>query len=820
MASRSLGTLTLDLVARIGGFEQGLDKAEREAKKRAAAIEKAFEGAFTAVTAGFALLASAGAAALTAMNRQAESIANFQTLADKVGDTAEQVATLQKATVLSGVAMDSVAEASIKLTTSLAKTDDESKAVGVALKDIGLSFNEFKRLSPVEQIESVAKAFDRFEDGAGKTAVAVSLFGKSGAALIPFLKDLAAEGERQVGLTGGQIKAAKEYTDAQARLRAEFQAFTQQQTAQYIPTMNQVLGILSDIAKNEAIVEVTTAAVSIAVKAAVVVLQTLLVVGSEIVFVFKMVGQEIGGVAAQLGALARLDVKGFTAISDMMKEDAALARRELDAFQARVMRIGRSDYMDDETRRLMARSAANRPGRPVLNATAPPSAGGAKDDPTKRLLDNELRVLERYISDQQDLLRERNKFLDLYNQQGLLSISDYFTQQQNVLDEATQNQIKAYDAQIKALRAYQASAAKATDRAEAEGRINDLLDKQEKLQRDAGSAAIEAGIKRDLADRAYQNTLKELNAQLLELQGNLGAAAAIRFDLQNEGLRRTLEVMGNIAGQEQLSRIRQLTVAQADLNKLQSDYALAQGFLSVQEDRIALDRQMGTKGEIEGLLALGKARRDTYEQLKGIAEQYRVIAILNQDPNMLLAAERMNLAVKQLGASLDPLADKINTLFADSFADAFGSILDGTKSAKEAFRDLANSILKELARLAVQDTFKRLFSSSGLSGSGSGGFDLGGLISGLFGGARANGGPVLPNTLYRVNERGPEMFEAANGAQFLMTGTQGGNVIPNGSMGGGVNNFYVTVPQQTSRATGAQIAAEAARKLEQGRRNL
>ena len=43
MASQSLGTLTYDLVARIGGFTSGLDKAEKAAAKRAKAIEETFD---------------------------------------------------------------------------------------------------------------------------------------------------------------------------------------------------------------------------------------------------------------------------------------------------------------------------------------------------------------------------------------------------------------------------------------------------------------------------------------------------------------------------------------------------------------------------------------------------------------------------------------------------------------------------------------------------------------------------------------------------------------------------------------------------------
>ena len=40
MASRGLGTLTLDLIAKIGGFEQGMDKAARHADKRMREIER------------------------------------------------------------------------------------------------------------------------------------------------------------------------------------------------------------------------------------------------------------------------------------------------------------------------------------------------------------------------------------------------------------------------------------------------------------------------------------------------------------------------------------------------------------------------------------------------------------------------------------------------------------------------------------------------------------------------------------------------------------------------------------------------------------
>lgn len=77
----------------------------------------------------------------------------------------------------------------------------------------------------------------------------------------------------------------------------------------------------------------------IAFKAATVLFQTLGVVGSDVVFVFKGVGREIGAIAAQIAALGRGDFNGFKAISEAVKEDARIARLELDEFQERLFNL-------------------------------------------------------------------------------------------------------------------------------------------------------------------------------------------------------------------------------------------------------------------------------------------------------------------------------------------------------------------------------------------------------------------------------------------------------------------------------------------------
>src|SRR5690606_34292145 len=50
MASKSLGTLTLDLVAKVGGFVSGMEKAERTAKRSARSASDSYRNASKEIT--------------------------------------------------------------------------------------------------------------------------------------------------------------------------------------------------------------------------------------------------------------------------------------------------------------------------------------------------------------------------------------------------------------------------------------------------------------------------------------------------------------------------------------------------------------------------------------------------------------------------------------------------------------------------------------------------------------------------------------------------------------------------------------------------
>ena len=117
------------------------------------------------------------------------------------------------------------------------------------------------------------------------------------------------------------------------------------------------------------------------------------------------------------------------------------------------------------------------------------------------------------------------------------------------------------------------------------------------------------------------------------------------------------------------------------------------------------------------------------------------------------------------------------------------SVIDGTKSAKDAFKDMSRSIVNDLLKIAIQKS---------ITGP------LGDAFGSMFG--KAIGGPVQNGRPYMVGERGPELFIP----------NQSGSIVPNKRLGGSdgvVINQTINVTtgvQQTVRSEIAQLMPQIA----------
>jgi hypothetical protein len=146
------------------------------------------------------------------------------------------------------------------------------------------------------------------------------------------------------------------------------------------------------------------------------------------------------------------------------------------------------------------------------------------------------------------------------------------------------------------------------------------------------------------------------------------------------------------------------------------------------------------------------------EELLGKTEaQQRVIRALGVDwenygegtVNSLVAAiEEMD----EFNAKVAKQEDIAN-IIAGSFGDAFMSIVDGTKSAKDAFSDMARHIISRLFEILVIESMVQ-----SIAGAIMGGFGGGGPTRPVMRPTpRASGGSMMANHPYLVGEHGPEL---------------------------------------------------------------
>lgn len=302
--------------------------------------------------------------------------------------------------------------------------------------------------------------------------------------------------------------------------------------------------------------------IGVIAQAFIVVDQTVRVVWANLRFVFQGIGREIGGIAAQIAALATLDLDGFRAISDAMREDAERARRELDAYEKRVLNVARiqfraDDQSDAEARRLgLARPAAT------------PSAGGS--GPGDRARPQRISEAERYLRSLQDQLQATQD----------LSVAE------KLLDDIQRGRL-----------------GKITQAQEAE-----LLGIA--LQIDAAEALKKSIEEREEAEKKAAQEIARIREEAFEAsQRQIQAAAeeVARLIDGNQALREEIELIGKSA--EEKGRLEQARIANAIAAK--------------EEELASLQNAGATQAEIQALqqqIALLRERRDLLG-VRGVTQQ-------------------------------------------------------------------------------------------------------------------------------------------------------------------------------------------------------
>jgi hypothetical protein len=169
-------------------------------------------GAIQATIATLSGLAGLGFMASWAKDTIAAAAA-LDDLADATGSTVESLSKLSNIAKVSGSSFETIDAAIKRLAVGMAGVDEESSRAGKALAALGISSKD-----PAQAMLDIAKSFAGYADGAEKAALAVAIFGKSGASLLPILKDIAENVDIAGTVTGKQAQAAEDLEKSWRRL--------------------------------------------------------------------------------------------------------------------------------------------------------------------------------------------------------------------------------------------------------------------------------------------------------------------------------------------------------------------------------------------------------------------------------------------------------------------------------------------------------------------------------------------------------------------------------------------------------------------------
>lgn len=282
-------------------------------------------GAFGALSAG------ALASAFKSVVDGADSMIK---LAQAAGTTVEELSALTYAAKLGGVETEALGSSLKKLAknaTDTANGTGEAKdaftALGISVKDA-----EGRVRGTGDLLNEVADKFAGLEDGSEKTALAMQIFGKSGAQLIPVL-NAGSDGIEALKLEAEALgividedlaRASEQLNDNLTRLGEAARGALTQAFSETVPVIAELSDLMVEFAKD-------TEAVKAAADVANAGLKILVEGGIIIKSVFHQLGTLIGGVAAAIVQLVNGEFSAAaTTLKDAYGDAVDIASRDLE----------------------------------------------------------------------------------------------------------------------------------------------------------------------------------------------------------------------------------------------------------------------------------------------------------------------------------------------------------------------------------------------------------------------------------------------------------------------------------------------------------
>ncbi len=611
-------------------------------------------------------------------------------MAQRTGIAVESLSLLVPAAELSAVSTEKFEAGLKKLATGMleAATGSEASAQNFAALGVAVQ-NQDGTLRDSEQVLlDLADRFQAMPDGAEKAALAVDIFGKAGAEMIPFLNQ-GREGigalKQEAAELGLQLSAdtaaqAGNFNDALDKLKLATQSIGNQIIASLLPALNDMAGGMVESAKEGGTLRVILDGV-------VLVLKTLALGAATVGKAFVALGEAIGaGVAAAVEAL-KGNTDGAKAIiadlkGNLVKRLDELASFRDSLFDPKPIEVKAPKIQADPE--LLQRLTKPKAVKPAQDTT------GAQTTLMKAQLDAEVSLLK-------DGLTRQQTALDAALEDRLVSVRDYYTQKTAIEQREVDAEITRKQQELARSQQVAATGKSENDRLRAKAEVAkaeaDLITlNNRRLGLEQANARKAAQAERELADALAQ--AREELAQITGTATDADRQAAIARSYRD--LRARLAAESDADGVSLVDRLIDVKAAQANLAALEAQWRQVTERLRNAQEAIQTQQQAG-------LLTEAQARQQIVAlQQQSATEMERLLPTMQQaaqaiGPDAVIRVQAWRNELERTKLVVDELAPLWNRI-----GESFGSALGGMITRAQSWRSALASIFQQVADAFLQ----------------------------------------------------------------------------------------------------------------------
>ena len=710
-----IGSLVVKLAAETAEFREDLGKSARLLEKHADGMRSSLERVAEVAKTTFAI--AVGVESVGALKEliahTLETVAALQDFAEQTGASAVALSGFAPVATISGVAMEQISVGLTKLSKGLAGVDDETKGASQALAYLGIKAKDSggNLRDPAEVMNEIALKLSDFEDGAGKTAIALELFGKSGATLLPFLKDLAANQDLNIRMTQAEIESAEQASKALGRMKAEHNFVAQTIVTAALPAMEELVGQLKEVVLGthnsaEAMVRLRDngtlkewaqdAAVGLAI------------VIDAMRGLIQMVKSVIGSFEAVWADMELLGtfIAGGKGLNPFSEENQATLKAALDKRNA-IVEKANQNYVDLWKMPLLSDAVKSRfdainkgeaeatgGAKPKLNYN---SATGALTAGAMAQIESDIKKLQGLTDVESGILKDRQKIIDLYESQGYISFKEASEARLNAQQDFTDKLGDLYGQEETILKRGLATVAKTTqDKLKLQDKLTEITLRREKLERDAQQSNLEREIK------LPGETIKDIQEQVARSQNQLRAT---------EEQIKVLKDSGAISEVESLKR---LSAARKSSAEELADFAA--------KARELVEAAPGNDKLADSFKRIEEAARQAADGAQLLGQRAFELA----DPGAGFSK-----ALRTLGEETEQVGKQMEAVTTRAFNGMTDALTNFVMTGKLDFRTLATSIISDLIRIQIQRSITLPMANA-----------LGGMFGFANGGVMTSAGPL------------------------------------------------------------------------------